>query len=421
MKQRRIKFKGILIILLILLTACGKEGDQGKKDIESLEHTETQKTEQLSINEWHTFLNSQESLTLSLNEEEKEQIVQILTENQSEYAEMLYPGELAPQGLIRRLEEALYAYCKFGEERSDQPYREAVEELGGGSYRMTEEEIQKTFMGSLPDEAFTFRLSNGTRLYLKTYLLERGRAGHYLWSKKGDEWVREGDFLTTFTNGEVICYEDTYYYIGMERDREIDAQRIKDDGIQLFRLREQMEWKDKLSIRYVPESYRRVLFFSEAEGTGEEIADYIEGLDAVAVLSKNLDTCGGAEELILREETKSREYSRTDLTNTGTPVYMKKRYEHDSVYDWIYLGIDFYLYDAAAHQFILLDNWEDSYSEDFRREYLWCEELGGKIYTFQLFRLEDYTYIFEVLLLEGNQVRKLQREVWAPQREIHFK
>lgn len=56
---------------------------------------------------------------------------------------MPYSGELVPQELVNRLEEALYAYCKFGEERSDQPYREVLKELGGGSYRMAEEKYRK--------------------------------------------------------------------------------------------------------------------------------------------------------------------------------------------------------------------------------------------------------------------------------------
>ncbi len=422
MKQRRIKFKGILIILFILVTACGKEGDQGKKDIESSGHAETQEAEQLSIDEWHTSLNSQESLMPSLKEEEKEQIVQILTENQSEYAEMPYSGELVPQGLISRLEEALYAYCKFGEERSDQPYREAVEELGGDSYRMTEEEIQKTFIENLPNRAFTFRLSNGRRMYLKTYFLQEGGAVCYLWSKSGKNWFFKGEFMTMFTRGEVIYYEDTYYYIGLEPAREEDGES-RENGIRIFRLDEQMKWSDNLLIRYVPEEYKRVPLSTIEEKEGA--ADYIESLDALFTLNKAMDTCGSAEEMIeIIEEGEVpsvKKYSYADMMNIGIPIYMKKAYAWNHIYNWYYLKIDFYLYDVAANQFILLDNWEDGCSKELRREYLWCEELGGKIYTFQLFRLEDYTYIFDVLLLEGNQARKVHREVWTPHREMHFK
>ena len=113
-----------------------------------------------------------------------------------------------------------------------------------------------------------------------------------------------------------------------------------------------------------------------------------------------------------------RRYSRTDMMNTGVPIYMKKVYEWNPIYNWTYLRVDFYIYDEIADEFLLLDNWKDSYSGELRREYLWCEEIEGKVYTFQLFRLENYTYIFEALLLEGNQVRTLRKEVWVPQKEM---
>ena len=421
MKQRRINFIGMLIFLLFLFIACGGGSNYIKQNIDSSEYPDIQDAGQLSIEEWHTFLNIGELLKLSLKEEEERQISQILLDNQSEYVRTPYPGELVPQELVNRLEEALYAYCKFGEEGSDQPYRELLNELGGGSYRMAEEEIQAMFTGTLPDQAFTFKLSNGKRLYLKSYFLENGGTSCYLWSKSGGEWIREGDFTTTFTKGEVICYENTYYYVGLERDREIDTQIMKDDGIQLFRLREQMEWEDKLSIRYVPKEYKRVPLFSVAEEMEKVAADYIEGMDTALILNENIDACGSAEELVLKEETGGSEYSRADMTNTGIPIYMKKTYERNLVYNWLYLGVDFYLYHEDEHQLLLLDSWKDSYSGKLQREYLWCEEIGGKVYTFQLFRLEDYAYIFEALLLEGNQARTLQREVWVPRKEIRFK
>ena len=421
MKQRKVNFIGILIALLFLFTACGEEINQEEKNIELSQHEEIQKIEKFSIEEQYNFLNKQEILKLSLKEEEEIQISQILIENQNEYVKMPYLGEVVSQELVDRLEETLYAYCKFSENRSDQPYQELLKELGGGRYRMTEEEIRETFTGNLPDQAFTFTLSNGKRLYLKSYAMKNEGAECYLWSKSGDEWIREGDFTAAFVKGEVICYEDTYYYIGLERDRELDTQIMKDDGIQLFRLREQMEWKDKLSIRYVPEHYQRIPFFSKVEGMEREAADYIEELKVDIVLSRSMDFCGGAERPVLREETGSTEYSYVDMTNTGIPIYIKKAYERDSVYNWLYLKAEFYIYNKDEYQFILLDNWKDSYAGKLRREYLWCEEIGGKVYTFQLFRLEDYVYVFEVLLLEGNQTRNIQREVWVPQREIYFK
>ena len=419
-KQRKTGFIGMLIFLLFLVTACGEEDEQEKEKAEPSRYEEEQQAEQLSLEEWYAVLNKQEPLKLSLKEEDEEGIFRILRDNQPEYDEMLYSGDLVPQELVGRLEEALYAYCKFGKDRSEQPYEELLKELGGGSYRMTEAEIQEVFPENLPDQAFTFKLSNGKRLYLKSHRLKNGRVNHYLWSRNKNEWVLEGDFTTTFIEGEVICYEDSYYYIGLERNRGIDRQ-LMEDCIQLFRLREQMEvWKDKLSIGYVPEDYQRIPLFSQTEER-EEVADYIEDLDAAFAVSKNIDFCGGAEELILREETASIEYSRANMTNAGIPIYIQKNYERDTASNWLYLGVNFYLYDETAHQFLLLDKWQDSYSEKWRREYLWCEEFGGKVYTFQLFRREDYVYIFEVLLLEGDQIRTLQREVWVPQRQIIYK
>ena len=421
MKQRRINFIGMLIFLLFLFTACGEENNHVKQNVTPSKYTDTQNAEQLSIEEWYTFLNSGELLKLSLKEEEERQISQILLDNQSEYVRTPYPGELVPQELVNRLEEALYAYCKFGEEGSDQPYRELLNELGGGSYRMAEEEIQEMFTGTLPDQAFAFKLSNGKRLYLKSYFLENGGTSCYLWSKSGDEWFFKGDFMTLFTTGEVIGYEGGYYYVGLEPAREEDGENVE-NGIRIFRLDEQMEREENLLVRYTPKDYERVSLFTKAE-KADAAADYIEGLDTALVLNKEMDSCGSAEEMIeiVEEEVpRVKKYSCTDMTNTGIPIYMKKVYKWNPVHNWTYLEIDSYLYNEEADEFLLLDSWKDSYSGELRREYLWCEEIGGKVYTFQLFRLEDYTYIFEALLLEGNQAKTLQREVWVPQRKMKF-
>ncbi len=93
-----------------------------------------------------------------------------------------------------------------------------------------------------------------------------------------------------------------------------------------------------------------------------------------------------------------------------------------SVNHWLYLDVNFYLYEEERDEFVLVDKWNssDGYSNPLQREQLWCEEIGGKVYTFQLFRSEGYTYIFEVLLLEGNEITILQKEVWVPQRGMIF-
>ena len=420
MKQRRINFTGILIFLLFLFTACEMKSAQKRNNIESSLDEETQSMEQLSIEEWYTFLNNQELLKLSLKESERKQIAQIQEDNQSKYAKMSYSGELVSQELVGRLEEVLYVYCKFGEDHSDQPYQELLKELGGGSYRMTEEEIHNTFVGNIPDQAFTFKLGNGKRLYLKSYFLENGGADCYLWSKSEDKWFFKGDFMTMFATGEVICYEGDYYYVGLEPARE-DGEDVE-NGIRIFRLDEQLEWGNNLLIRYLPKDYERISLFAMSEEVNIAATDYIEGLDAAFVLDKAMDIYGSAEEMIeiMAEEDglRVRRYSRTDMMNTGVPIYMKKVYEWNPIYNWTYLRVDFYIYDEIADEFLLLDNWKDSYSGELRREYLWCEEIEGKVYTFQLFRLENYTYIFEALLLEGNQVRTLRKEVWVPQKEM---
>ena len=414
MKQR-IKLTAVLIVLLFLLTAYSSKIDQTNKDAESLQYIETQKTEGLSI---------QKKLELTFKEEEKKQIAQILNHKQSEYRKMPYSGDIVSSELVSRLEEALYSYCKFGEDRSDQPYQELLKELGGGSFKMTKEEIQKTFSENLPDEVFTFLLNNKKRLYLKIYFLENSGAECYLWSKGEEEWFFKGDFKTMFTRGEVICHEGIYYYIGLEPAREEDGEK-RENGIRIFRLDEQMEWENNLLIRYLPEEYERVTLFTAAEeADGEAVNHIADKLAPASVLKNPADTCGETEEIIeivtKDDVARVRKFSRADMMNTGIPIYMKKASEWSPQYNWTHLAVDFYLYDETEEKFVLLDNENESRSGEVRREYLWCEEIGGKVYTFQLFRLEEYTYIAEVLLLEGDKKTILQREVWVPLREMKF-
>ena len=63
----------MLIFLLFLFTACGEENNHVKQNVTPSKYTDTQNAEQLSIEEWYTFLNSGELLKLSLKEEEEKQ------------------------------------------------------------------------------------------------------------------------------------------------------------------------------------------------------------------------------------------------------------------------------------------------------------------------------------------------------------
>ena len=378
--------------------------------------------ESLSIEAQYTSLNEEPLLKLSL---EEKQITKLQIGHQNEYVETPYSGRLIPQKLVSRLEEVLYAYCQFGNGRSDRPYQKLLTEYGGGSYGMEEEEIRETFGENPPDQAFSFVLSGGTKMYLKCYFLEKGGAECYLESRRGEEWFYKGDFMTTFERGEVICYEGSYYYVGLELAREGDADK-RENGIRIFCLDEQPEWENNLLIRYLLGDYVRVPFFTGREEMDDGIADYIQNLDASTVLEKDMDSCGNAEEVVeileKEDDTRISRYYRADMLNTGTPLYVKKITTWNHVYNWPYLRTEFYLYDESGEEFILLDGWaeEKSYSGGLRREALWCENIGGRVYTFQLFRLEDYIYIFEVLLLEGEEKTILQREVWVPQREMRI-
>ncbi|MBQ9990749.1 MAG: hypothetical protein IJP31_07395 [Lachnospiraceae bacterium] len=289
-------------------------------------------------------------------------------------------------------------------------YQNFLKEYGGGNYGMGEEEIRETFGNNLPDQAFTFVTREGKRFYLKSRNLNSGGRDFYLWSINGEEWVREGDFSSYLAEEDVICIEGNYYYIG-----------LKTDGIRLIRLEESMEWRDTLTLNFIPGEYERYFLFSLEEERDKEVAEYIENLEAEFLLDQSMSFYGGTEEQIKSEETGNTEYFRADVMNTGLPLYIKRSYERDTVHKRSYLKIDFYGYDEQVQQFLWLDTWDGGDSGDLWREYFWCENLGEKIYIFQLLGQEDDTYIFEVFLLEESGTTLLHREAWMPERVIQFR
>lgn len=394
----------------------------------------TQKDE-ISYSDLYKMLNNKKFHTMlfenSLNGITQKDIDKELKKIEGEFIEIPYEGKIFSPSLISLFQETLYK--SYGDSpiniENAKAYFDLLKELGSQEYELTKKEIDKLFpqIAEHYESFFRFNLSSGQENYLFCFD-SGGSFGGYnieLTQLKNDKFIKIASFDTQNDGyGKVIKYEQDFYYVFLQYNYNLKNY----DGIRIHKLGKNAKTENIL-IRFIPEEYIWKTVYNNLDGN-KKLTEYIESIQNI-VTSKYIETgLVNIENYFIGDEIKDLEfplnkkyqnYYKSDFANQGIPIFMRKSlFAPSNSRTTLHLKASFYLYNPKNEEVLKLNKLELNKYLPLDRELIqmWFKELDGKVFTFQIFHLDNYNYMMNVILVEGNQVIQIRKELLLPKRKI---
>lgn len=346
------------------------------------------------------------------------------------------------------LEDAYVLFPKIAD------YKEQIEsELD--AYKLIEE-LYVDVSPSCCDGIFHFQRAGGQDNYLFSYVSgNKDPSGHLtLMERRGDEFILIQKFYKrTSGRPNVIQYGGEFYYVILEDDEYLHTF----EGMKLFRLNENPgEDTDTLLFCYLPEQYiwedidLDLGIYVSKEDWGE-IDAYIEDVKKeLLYLDEEREESGipvhylgfgrnyGVIDTFFGDEKKADVLNlkncpdvnqwyagevnivyKMDIANCSMPLYISKQRK---CYDYSeeYLEIKFIYYDSQTASYEELEqlSFSDGGLSNIHLVQMWFKEIQGKIYTCQVYHADEFNYMFQMTLLEGNRSSIVRTAVIAPRRKF---
>ena len=347
--------------------------------------------------------------------------------NQDVFMKREYASDIFPASFVYKLQEILYDVCVNDIEVYG---NELLDVLGGEQYELSKEESREIFQEEAEyyDGIYRFFLDGNREAYL--FRFDMGGAGkeYYMTLK-----VRNGkglDEIASFgtlyhPKGRVIKDGGNYYYIFFQHNYNLKCN----DGIRAYRLNENAG-RENILVRYIPEEYVwENLYMTE----DKLVRDYVENIRDVITSEEYIER--GARynyyNVMEGDETKdtedlstegNKEFYKIDFTNTGIPVYIERvLYEPSNSYQGqICLKFSFYLYNTEKEEMVKFDalNFDNNDKTANGLLQMWFKEFNGKVYTFQLYAMDDFSYMLNVFLVERGRITPVRVDYILPKRTI---
>lgn len=226
-------------------------------------------------------------------------------------------------------------------------------------------------------------------------------------------------------NGTLIKYGEDFYFIYLQMSHYSPDDY---DGIGIYKIGENAV-TDNLQIQFLPKEYiweRRggAWDFPSLEG----YIDFLQN-EIVSKEQKYLDTgyyksltISGDEEEVTDIDTDNLEYPsieiyQADIANMGIPVYMQRlrpwAFEHD-------YEVNFYLRDPNTNRLLELDqlSMKEDNTNCLKLVDIWFKEIDDKTLTFCIYHVSDYSYMLNIVLLEGDEATPVQSWLLLPVKEF---
>ena len=362
--------------------------------------------------------------------------------------------ELGAEKFLLGLEDAYVLFPKIAD------YKEQIESEPD-SYKLIAayKLIEELYVDASPswcDGIFHFQRAGGQDNYLFSYVSgNKDPSGHLtLMERRGDEFILIQELYKRISGRpNVVQYGGEFYYVILEDDEYLHTF----EGMKLFRLNENPgEDTDTLLFCYLPEQYiwedvdiDHGIYVSR-EDWGE-IDAYIEDVKKeLLYLDEEREESGipvhylgfgrnyGVIDTFFGDEKKAdvlnlkncpdvnRWYAgevdivyKMDIANCSMPLYISK---HRKCYDYTeeYLEVRFIYYDSQTASYEELEqlSYSDGGLSNINLVQMWFKEIQGKIYTCQVYHADEFNYMFQMVLLEGNRSSIVRTAVIAPQRKF---
>lgn len=231
--------------------------------------------------------------------------------------------------------------------------------------------------------------------------------------------------------GRVVSCQGDYYYMHMVYNYNLKNY----DEVRIYRLGPDVE-AENLRVCYMPESYTWTTVYENDTGAG--FAEYINEVQEQLISGDYLEIGEegvpalylGDEEIVwdVPEEVLPRRglyVYRTDMTNSGVPIYVVRHIFAPSG-GGLSLEMDVYYYmyfqeSGEYREVEALTTWGNGGRiGQGELVQMWFKEHDGKNYICQVFHIDDYKYLLNVLLMEGNQIHVVSQSIAIPNRVFSF-
>lgn len=432
---------------------------QDKGSVAVLEESSQQEDEEAAWDKEQVYQTLDIALESAFQEEVKDELISNLARELAEK----WKGDFVPQTgkisgfpeeLALKLEEILYHSDTTEMEDPESPYQKWVQEMGGDEYlldledlrtlfpEITEfrEEIQSekeacfclefTYLDVPPNCLHVFHLSmkEGQDNYIFAWSAAKVRVR--VTERSGDTFKCLSEFGATTDDeeGRVVRCGDEFYYIS----RYYTFNGKDCEGISLCRLTDDWE-REILSIRYLPETFvwEKIYAAEESPDVQKKMNVYIERLKEILLQGNYLGIKGQFKEADLYSGDEIRSdfimvpslYAGhsgaaypVDLANCDRPVYVWKGHDSDRANS---LQVRFYYVDYRTGDRVEFENAGiDGYGGDNGMDLIqmWFKEIEGKVYTFRLYYVSDYSYMLNVSLLEKSNVKMVRTYLLSPEK-----
>lgn len=365
------------------------------------------------------------------------------------FAAVMNEDSVIPSELVVLLEEALYHSSSLDIREKNSSYYRTLAELGANEYEMSLEEIIAAFpeVDAIKEQvkteyavfAFLYEQMDAPQEIDNMFYFE-GNRYLFVYKSGGSNGVRSL-CLTEYTDGrfsvlmdfeiedngdgKLIKYGKDFYFIFLQ----CTHNSLQDfDGIRIYKIGENA-MTDNLQIRYLPKEY-----IWERQGWAFDfpsLESYINFLKDKIVSKEHryLDmgydkymTISGDEVEVTNLQTDNLEYPsrkiyQADIANLGIPVYMQMVGAWEAKRDY---GVNFYLKDPQTNMLLELD--QLSIKKDntscLRMVDVWFKVVDNKTLTFSMYYVSDYSYMLNIVLLEGGEVKPLEAWLLLPKKEF---
>lgn len=381
----------------------------------------------------HILLNNedfyQRFIELPKVENAEIEIEKMLENDTDEIEKKEYSSDIFPASLVDKLQEILYNFC-VSTESAEYCDIEPLDELTSEQYELSKEESVAIFQEEAEyyDGIFRFFLDDNREIYLFRFDMGGSEGEYYITLKE-----KNGNALNELTSfgtsphaaGKVIKYQTDYYYVFFEHNYNLKCK----DGIRIYRLNENAK-EENILIRYIPKEYTWKNLYTINNSL---VNEYVESVQDRITSEEYIER--GAQHnyynMLVGDETEDiafplteeyKKYYKVDFTNTGTPIYIyKTTYEPSNAYNTICLKFSFYLWNREEKEILEFDalsyNLEGSKTDNGLVQ-MWFKEFNEKIYTFQIYSMNNFRYMLYVSFVEGNRITPVRIDYILPKRTI---
>ncbi|MDL2301742.1 hypothetical protein LJC58_05230 [Lachnospiraceae bacterium OttesenSCG-928-D06] len=448
----------VVMLIMTMLCACNSTEVSQKETVILSESTDIEILEEINQFDYNIYDNQALNIgSIELFSDITETNIYNYSEQvKGAYTPRFVEDGIIPAHLLSILEEALYnttniSTRNFMDDILNSPYFDTLRSLGADEYLLNLEEVYQLFPEVYEheeeieniDQSYRFidnrenclaifHLSEGDsneKLYVFTYRSggSNGVNSVSITKENNGEFVDLCEFETQNNGyGRVIKYEESFYYVFLEYNYNLKNY----DGIRIHKLGNDADTENIL-IKYLPEKYIWKNIFENQIESRENINSYIESIRET-ISSEQYIESGNVEEVQLfwgdeKLDTsfpladEYNQYHNIDLTNSDTPIYIRKSDYVPSNYQgtW-HLRTKFYIYDIQTDAIVELEKLEIGEQLPLKNELvqMWFKVIDDRVFTFTIYHISDYNYMLNVLLIEGGEITVIRTDIFSPQRKF---